>query len=113
MLVCTRASNTRVCGARCGCDHAGAVARLRYGLLLAFLLALAFSGSAEPFSLRQDDVSLGFQDLGPVLTAAEVGLPAGPGPAEPNAAPLPAGPGPAYSRGPPPRPSRAYSAPSA
>src|SRR2546430_11977769 len=84
MLVCMRASNTRVCGARCGCDHAGAVARLRYGLLLAFLLALAFSGSAEPFSLRQDDVSLGFQDLGPVLTAAEVGLPAGSRPPQAN-----------------------------
>src|SRR2546423_13144875 len=96
MLVCTRASNTRVCGARSGCDHAGAVARLGYGLLLAFLLALAFSGSAEPFSLRQDDVSLGFQDLGPVLTAAEVGLPAGQRPAEPSTGALSPGPGPRY-----------------
>src|SRR5438270_10845909 len=32
---CSGASNTRVCGARCGCDHAGAVARLRYRFLLA------------------------------------------------------------------------------
>ena len=67
------------------------MARLRYRFLLAFLLALVFSGSAEPFSLRQDDVSLAFQDLGPVLTAAQVGLPAGQGLANPSAVVLPDG----------------------
>ncbi|MGB2875361.1 MAG: hypothetical protein WBB76_07780 [Gaiellaceae bacterium] len=58
-------------------------------LLVTVLVTLALSGSAAPFS--QGEVSLTFQDQGPVLTGPELGLPAGEGVWRPTAAVLPDG----------------------
>jgi hypothetical protein len=60
-------------------------------LPLAFLVTLALSGSEASFAKTQAEVSLTFQDLGPVLTASSVGLPPERNVAAPAAAVLPDG----------------------
>ena len=67
--------------------------RILARLSVVLLVALALSGSAAPFSWSQAQapVSLAFQDLGPVLTGPEVGLPAAQSVWRPTAAVLPDG----------------------
>jgi len=60
-------------------------------LPLAFLVTLVLSGSEASFAQSQAEVSLTFQDLGPVLTASGVGLPPSRSVAGPTAAVLPDG----------------------
>ena len=57
-------------------------------LPVAFLVALALTGSDASFAQTKAEVSLTFQDLGPVLTASSVGLPPERSVAAPTAAVL-------------------------